>query len=91
MSVATVQIAPTEMKVDNCRVTILEALKTEVLGERWYHIVVTVNCRGVQTKPFTIDARNAREFRAKLLVEIAKLKMLIHMYGPNFAQWLVGG
>jgi len=92
MTYATIfNILPQEMEVDGCKVTVMEALKSRVLEQEWMHLVVQVTCRGVSTKPFTIDARSPREFRAKLKTEIAKLKMLIHLHGPSVAQWLVGG
>jgi hypothetical protein len=81
--IVTVHLAPSELTVDGCRVAILEALKTKVLDEELHHIVVAISCKGVHTKPFTIDARTPREFRAKLKAEIAKLKMLIYMYDPK--------
>ena len=77
--VKTVQVTPTELILDGCRVAILEAFRTRLGDTTWYHVVCVVHCDGVTSRPFTLDVRSVKELRAKLLVEISKLRMLIHL------------
>lgn len=84
-----VQLAPLRVEMDGCTVTILEVVKSRVLDTTFYHVVLKLCCGSVETRPFTIDVRSTRELRAKLLVEISKLKALILLYGEEYARRVV--
>lgn len=82
-------IPPFRIEIDGCMVTILESMKSVILGETWYHVVCKIKCSEVETKPFTLDVRSTKELKAKLLVEVSKLKMLMMLYGTDFARRVV--
>ncbi len=86
----TINILPVTFEADGCLVHLLEVLKAELFGKKMFHAAVRIECDGLKTKVFTIDARSNEELKAKILVEISKLKLIRFLYGDTFTQEVIG-
>jgi|GEM_PF-4627712 len=70
-------IAPVRFKLDDAIVTIYEVLSMRLIsGETWYSVNVDITLGKYRTRRFNIHVRSMRELKAKLLVEISKIKLL---------------
>ena len=68
---------PVQFELDGATVTIYEVLPVEpVPNQRLYLVVLRLEYRGYKTLRYSILVRDWRELKAKLLVEISKLKWL---------------
>jgi len=77
-------ITPLEIDIDGVPVTVWEVLRTQLInGEVWYHFVVSINFKGIESRRVTIDARNMDELVEKLRTEITKLKVIYYARGIN--------
>lgn len=75
-------LPPFSIDVDGFKVDILEVLKSELIsGETWYHVVVTIDYKGIKSKSYTIDVRDMNDLIKKLKVEITKIKMIEYSQG----------
>lgn len=83
-------IPPFFIEVDGVFVQVIEVLKTSLVsGESYYHVVVSVNYKGIKSRRFTLDVRNEKELVNKLKVEIAKIKMIEYCYGLSEVRRLI--
>jgi len=77
-----IQILPTTLFVDGFEVQILESIKTPLPPNRTiYHVVVSINYKGVKSKPYTLQVSDERDLVRKLRIEITKLKLVELEYG----------
>ena len=85
-----VSILPVTVEVDGVIVHILEVLKSK-LGNNtvFYHAVCKVEWNGVTTRNFVVTFRTEEEFREKLRIEVAKLKLMSFLYGGEFLRKVV--
>jgi hypothetical protein len=79
-SVTKVEILPKAFEYDGCTIYLLEVIKT---GTPEYIAVVAFEYEGMKTRPFSIPFKTREELRAKILAEIAKLKMYIYTMGKD--------
>ena len=64
--------------LDGAIVTIYEVNKSRLItGETWYHVHLDIRIGRRRSRRFTLDVRNTRELKRKLLVEISKFKLMI--------------
>jgi len=69
---------PLAFYLDNCLVIIYEVTKSKsIKGETWYHVCVELRYKKRKSPRFSLDVRNVRELKKKLLVEISKFKLSI--------------
>jgi len=80
-------IPPVRTEVDGVVVDILEVLK---LRDDDYHVTCIARFKDVSSRKFFISARDTEEFKAKLRVEVAKLKLAYYVGGKEFAKEVVG-
>ncbi len=80
MSVKNIEaiITPISFRLDNAIITIYEVNKSKLIsGDTWYHVHLDIRIGKYRSQRFTLDVRNMKELKKKLLVEISKFKMLI--------------
>ena len=82
MELEKIIVPPIRTVVDNVIVDILEVIK---LGDNDYHVTCIARFKDISTSPFFINATSNEDFRAKLKVEVAKLKMFYYLGGKDFA------
>ncbi len=71
-------LPPVRFTLDGCDVTIYEVLRSDLVnGERWYHVTLDLEYRGKRCRRFNLDAKSTPDFRKRLLVEIAKFKLMV--------------
>jgi len=71
-------IPPVRFTLDDAIVTIYEVNKSKLInGEVWYHVNLDIQVDKYRSKRFTLDVRNVKELKRKLLVEISKFKLLV--------------
>jgi len=69
-------VVPFKFILDNATITIYEVTKSELVsGDVWYHVLLSINVNGKESKPFSLDVRNFDELKKKLLIEISKYKL----------------
>lgn len=71
-------VPPVRFTLDGVNVTIYEVLRSRlVTGKTYYHVTLDLEYAGKRSRRFTLDATGTRDFRKRLLVEIAKFKWFI--------------
>jgi len=86
-----IHVTPLTVMLDGCLVHIIEVIRSKLFDTKWYHVVLRIDCGTIKTRTFTIPARSNRELKEKIRAEIAKIKMLAFVAGPDFAREVVGG
>ncbi len=79
-------IPPVRTKIDDVVVDIIEVIK---LSDNDYHITCIARFKDISSSPFFISASNNEEFRAKLKVEVGKLKLFYYLGGKELAEEVV--
>ena len=84
METAKFTILPITFTVDGVPCTLWEALKVSPLGgEPHFICVVSINYMGVESKRWSIPARDMKDLVNKLKVEITKLKIIEYEKGVD--------
>jgi len=84
------QLLPLTIEVDGFKVTLHEVLKSGLVsGEWWYHVVVSIDYKGIRSRRYTLDVRNTKELMNKLKIEITKLKVIEYSEGLSEVKRLI--
>lgn len=86
-----VHLPPFTIDVKGCLVDILEALEHQAPWGKEYTVSMRIRCGGITTRVFNLTVRNNDELKAKILAEIAKLKIMLLELGHDNTQQIVGG
>jgi len=85
-----VQILPITIDVDRFKVTLYEVMKSTLIsGETWYHVVVSIDYKGIRSRRYTLDAKSMKDLINKLKIEITKLKVVEYSEGLEEVERLV--
>jgi hypothetical protein len=84
METNTFQLPPFLIEVDGCPVQVLEVLKSELVsGDTWYHVVVSIEYKGVKSKIYSLDVKDIKDLVNQLKIEITKVKFMDYGYGMS--------
>jgi hypothetical protein len=82
MESTVIQLPPFSIQIDDCEATVLEVLKTSLVGGvTWYHVVVQLNYKGVKSRRFTLDVKDEKHLINRLKSEVTKLKFIEYASG----------
>jgi len=71
-------IPPVSFRLDRAIVTIYEVTKSQLInGEKWYHVCLDIRIGKHRSPRFSLDVKDLKDLRRKLLVEISKFKLMI--------------
>ncbi|RLG61376.1 hypothetical protein DRN86_00065 [Candidatus Geothermarchaeota archaeon] len=93
MSIESINVIvpPVRTKVEDAYVDILEVLKFKFPnGEVRYHVTCRIEWRGIRTRVFFIDCKDIEEFKQKISIELAKLKIMYLTLGLKGVLEVVG-
>jgi len=79
-------VPPLRTVVDGVVVDIIEVLK---ISDNDYNVLCIARYKDVSSSPFFINASNTEEFKAKLKVEVSKLKLFYFLGGRELAEEVV--
>ncbi|RLF08426.1 MAG: hypothetical protein DRJ60_00405 [Thermoprotei archaeon] len=87
-----VHALPLTVKVDNFTVYILEVMKYRLPnGKESYVVTCKIKKDDFETRSFPIFCRDTNELRAKLLIEVTKIRYLMWLHGKDFAKRVASG
>jgi len=87
METITFHIPPFFIEVDGCKVEVHEVLKSELIsGDVWYHVVVSIEYKGIKSRRYSIDVKDIKDLTNKLKIEITKIKFIDYGYGLEQAK-----
>jgi hypothetical protein len=90
METPPIQIPPFSVEIDGYQVDILEVVKTQLVsGDKWYHVVVQVNYKGIKSRRYTLDVKNEQDLINKLKVELTKIRFIDYAYGTTELKRLI--
>ena len=84
-------ILPMSFELEGCTVYILETIKTKrVDGSEEYHVTVKIKWNNIESKIFSLDVKDNKELKAKLLAEISKMKLMKYILGDDLTKKIIG-
>lgn len=87
-----VHALPIAVRVDGFTVYILEVMKGRLPNNReQYFVTCRIKKGDFETRNFTIFCRDTQELKAKLLIEVAKIRYLMWLHGKDFAKRVASG
>jgi hypothetical protein len=90
METSQIIIPPFFLEVDGCKVDVVEVRKSELFtGDVWYHVVVSIEYKGIKSKYYTLDVKDTKDLIDKLKIEITKLKFIEYAYGIEYLKRLI--
>jgi len=92
MEPAVIQVPPFSLSIDGVEATILEVLKTQLIsGDVWYHVVVKLRYKGIDSRNYTLDVKDMNNLVDKLKVEVSKIRFIELAYGINEVKRIMYG
>jgi len=83
-------LLPIAIDVDGARVEIFEVMKYELpSGDVIYRVTCRIIWRGIKTRVFSLDAKDMDDFRKRVEIEIAKMKMMYLIGGRELVEEVV--
>jgi len=89
MEVAKFQITPFFIRVDGCRVEVIEVRKSRQGEYGGDHVALSINYKGIWSRRYDITVRDMKDLIRKLKVEITKLKYIDYAYGIEEVERLI--
>lgn len=86
----SIPIPPFSIQVEDAVATIWEVIPiTFPTGEKRYHVTLTINYRGIESRRFHLDVKSNEDLKNKLKIELTKLKFIYYGYGGDVLRKLM--
>jgi hypothetical protein len=84
METNTFHLPPFFIEVDGCPVEVVEVVMNQlVTGETYFRIVLSIIYKGIQSRTYSLVARDTEDLVNKLKIEISKIKFAEYSKGLN--------
>jgi hypothetical protein len=90
MQSVRVVIPPFSFEVGGARVDVLEIIRTRLIdGTERFHVAVRIVYKGIKSRVFTLDVKDADDLVNKATVEVNKIKWYEYAYGLEEVRRLI--